>query len=272
MNTLTIPRTDNQDGERPLSLLGAVSVLGLLILWVVLTTRFPGAEGPLVSELKLPGPRLVFQAALQLKWNLVIYSATTLFRVVAGLCIGSGIGLLTGLGMTRYKVFRDLLYPIIEALRPCPPIALIPFVIFYLGLGSQGQIFIVGLGCFMIFVITTLESVKTVEPKFIQAAQSLGADSLSVFRAVILPAITPHLVAAARVAAAASITLTCAAEYLGAQGGLGFLIRNARTTLNTESILLGIILLATISWLLDFAIRSIGAGATRWLERPFEQN
>lgn len=246
-----------------------ITVITAVIGWIVLTVPLLGRTEPLVEPLKLPGPMLLWQAICQLKWKLLTYSATTLLRVVAGLLSGAIGGVLLGLLMTRFRIVMSVFDPLIEALRPCPPIALIPFVILWFGLGTSGQIFIVGLGCFMVVVVTTINAVSSVNVQLIRAAYSLGADSLTVYRAIVCRAITPHLVSAIRIASATGFGLTVAAEYLGAQGGLGFLIRNARTTLNTESIMLAIILLGVESYLVDSVIRFWGRRSTAWLDGTF---
>jgi ABC-type nitrate/sulfonate/bicarbonate transport system permease component len=123
----------------------------------------------------------------------------------------------------------------------------------------------------MVVVVTTVNAVASVDVRLVRAAYSLGADSLTIYRAIVCQAIAPHLVAALRVASATGFGLTVAAEYLGAQGGLGFLIRNSRTTLNTESILLAIVLLGIESFIVDFTIRFWGKRNTAWLDSAFEE-
>jgi ABC-type nitrate/sulfonate/bicarbonate transport system permease component len=249
--------------------LGIVTIVLVVLLWIALTTVLPGHSGPTVEPLKLPGPMLVWQAAAQLRGNLIGFSLVTLLRVLVGLGLGAILGTATGLVMTRSRVITAILDPLIEGLRPCPPVALIPFIILWLGLGTLGEVAIIGLSCFMVTVVTIVGAVNTVDRRYVRAALSLGADMLSVYRTVIWPAIVPSLIGGLRVAAATAFGATVAAEYLGAQGGLGYMIRNARVTLDTESVLLGIILLGIESWLVDQGIRVLGNLSSSWQDRPF---
>ena len=102
-------------------------------------------------------------------------------------------------------------------------------------------------------------------PVFIRVSKSLGADDLTVYKSVIIPAIIPNILPSIRVALASSFALTVAAEYLGAQGGLGYLIRNARTILQTETILLAAIILGLESLISDLIIRAIFKRFTGWI-------
>ena len=254
---------------RRYSLYSISSVLALLVLWCLLTASWPG-RGVLVDSLKLPSPLMVVNAAINLKWNLLSYSTVTFCRVMAGLVLGGILGVFTGLIMTRYQTISAILDPLVEALRPCPPVALIPFVILWGGLGMRGQVGLISLSTFMVMLVSTTVSVNGVDKRYVWAARSLGADIFSVYTTIIWPSIVPHLLSGLRVAAGTAFGVGVASEFLGAQGGLGFMVRNARITLSTESVLLGILLIGLESWLLDRGIRALGDRSTRWQDRPFD--
>ena len=260
-------RTKTGSGKYRLVSIASIAVI--VIMWIALTAVLPGRSTPLVESLRLPSPSLVWQAAVQLHENLFQFSLVTLLRVTSGLSTGAISGTLIGFAMTRSRMLSAILDPLIEGLRPCPPVALIPFIILWVGLGTPGEVFIIGLSCFMVTVVTVIGAVNGVERRYVRAALSLGADTMSIYRTVIWPSILPSLISGLRVAAATGFGATVAAEYLGAQGGLGYMIRNARVTLNTESVLLGIILLGAESWLMDAGIRFLGNLSTRWQDRPF---
>lgn len=257
LNSVRVHSTAKKKGAK---IAGWLNILILLILWYFVTPRF-------IDPLFLPSPSLVWESLVSLKNELPFYASITLFRVTTGFLLGSMIGLLIGLVMNWSKSISALLDPLIEVIRPLPPIVLIPFFIFWFGLGDLSQIVLIGLGCFMVMVVSTVVTARNVSPVYIRAARSMGASTFYIYRTCTLPAILPTLVSGLRVGAATGFGLTVAAEYLGAQGGLGYLIRNARTTLQTETILLAAILLGLESWGVDRLIRAIGFHFTRWVER-----
>lgn len=199
--------------------------------------------------------------------SIMSFSFTTWYRVLVGLLIGSLVGFSVGLLMTWFRVIEYFLDPFIELIRPIPPIALTPFFILWFGLGDMGQLLLVSLGCFMVIVVTTVVAVRNTSPIYVRAAKSLGANSLQVYKTIFIPAIMPNIASAIRVASATGFGLTVAAEYLGAQGGLGYMIRNARVTLQTESILLAAILLGIESLITDQFLRIIFNRITQWVPK-----
>nr|WP_255411823.1 ABC transporter permease [Cryobacterium sp. M91] len=185
-------------------------------------------------------------------------------RVIVSWAAGSILGILTGLAMARSQVLRFALTPLIEALRPVPPVALIPFVILWFGIGDNGKIFLGALACFMVMVVNTTVAVSNVPPVYTQAARSLGASESRIYRTVILPAITPELLSGFRIGSALAFAVIVAAEFLGANDGIGRLIMQASRTLNTSVVLLGTIVIAILAVLLDQVIWRVSARVTRW--------
>jgi taurine transport system permease protein len=247
---------------RPASqLFSWLTVLICIILWFLLTPK------P-VPELLFPSPASVFRAARTLGKGLAVDAAVTLGRVIAGWLAGVIPGILAGLWMTRSRAFFAVANPLIEALRPVPPVALIPFFILWFGLGSAGQILLIAIGCFMVMAVNTFGAVHTIPPIYVRAAASLGASTAAIYRTVIWPAILPSLVSGFRIASALAFALGVAAEFMGAQSGIGFLIMVNRRQLNTNTILLGIIVIGLESFAVDWTIRIFSRYACRWTETP----
>lgn len=235
----------------------------LFILWFLLTPRY-------IPELTFPSPYSVWRGIRALSFNLVGDSLATLLRVLTGWSLGVVFGIVVGLLMTWSKAFQAIVNPIIEVVRPVPPIALIPFFIIWFGLGAEGQIILIALACFMVLAVDTYVSVHNVPPLFIRAAASLRASKGKIYRTIILPAILPSLVSGFRVAAALAFAVGVAAEFMGAQSGIGFLIMVSSRTLNTNVILLGTIILGIESFCFDWAIRRVSRWLMRWSETPIE--
>lgn len=242
--------------------LGFLSLALVLIAWYVLTD----VTGE-ISSLYLPSPTDVWDTLVQVRSTILGHSLVTLKRVLISFSAGSLLGVAVGLIMSRFRIVFALLEPIIEALRPVPPIALIPFFILWFGIGDFGKLLLAGEGCFMVMVISTIEAVRNVPRIYVQAAQSLGARSAFIYHTVIIPAIVPELIAGFRVALALAFALMVAAELMGAQQGLGFMIMVARRSLNTSTILLGIIIIGLEAALADQVLRRLTRRLTAWTER-----
>ena len=242
--------------------LGVATVVTVLAAWYIVTVVMP-----LIPSLFFPSPPDVLRALVELRYSIIQHSLVTLYRVLTSFSVGSMIGILIGLLMSRSRIVYAILDPVIEALRPVPPIALIPFFILWFGIGNFGKLLLSGLGCFMVLVVNTVVAVRNVPPIYVRAVSSLGADPRTIYRTVVVPAIIPSLVSGWRVAAALAFALTVAAELMGAQSGLGFLVMVARRSLQTDVILLSVIILSIEAWFVDRAIRVLSNRVTPWMER-----
>ncbi|GAB3440455.1 taurine ABC transporter permease TauC [Phycicoccus ginsengisoli] len=241
--------------------IGAVVIMMILVVWWLLTdaTRT-------IKPLFFPAPSEVLQALSQVWTTLWLDAVATLARVLGSWALGSALGVLVGLVMVRSRLLFYALTPVIEALRPVPPIALIPFVILWFGIGNSGKLFLGSLACFMVMVVNTIVSAGNVPPVYSRAARSLGAREGQVYRTVVFPAIVPELVSGLRIGSALAFAVVVAAEFLGSEHGIGRLIMQASRTLNTPVVLIGTIIIALESVLLDRLILLASARLTTWSE------
>jgi len=243
--------------------LEALSIVGVFVIWFVATHT-------IVKPLIFPSPESVLDAFYRRSEVIAEYVVATLFRVLLGFCIGSAFGIVNGITLQKSVIMGRLSDPVIEILRPIPPIAMIPFFIIWFGIGDLGKVVLVAAGCSMILLVNTVEAIQHVNPTFIQAALTLGADKNYIYRTVIIPAILPSVFAGLRVALALSFTLAIAAEFMGAQSGLGFMIMQARRFLDTPAIIAGIILVGLLNLGLDRILRYVGSRVLRWSPRMGE--
>ena len=126
---------------------------------------------------------------------------------------------------------------------------------------------IIALGTSVVLGVTTLEAIRNVPTIYVRAALTLGADRQKIYSTVIVPYIIPHLIGAIRVAAAASWGLDVAAEFMGSQAGLGYLIILQQTYLRTAGIVLLVIIYSILAVLMDTIIARLEEKITRWTER-----
>jgi ABC-type nitrate/sulfonate/bicarbonate transport system permease component len=278
MEASTVPTTGGREGQRGIKPGGAlptwlhsigsrvVPLSVVLIIWVVVTEVIG------VNPLFLPGPTLMWSTFLDMLPQLpgaIRYSMT---MILSGFVLGTGAGVLLGLAMAYSWAVRFAAESITDFLRPVPIFALIPLFILWFGIGMMPQVALIAFGCFVIVVVNTSEAIRNVKPLYMQAAYTLGAKRRYAYRTVIVPAIIPEVIGAVRVAAAASFGLDVAAEFLGAQQGLGHLMINNQLYLRTEGILIPIIVFSLLALILDTVLRRSGDYLTRWSERTASEH
>jgi ABC-type nitrate/sulfonate/bicarbonate transport system permease component len=213
----------------------------------------------------LPPPTQVLVAAWELiqsgdLWRHVRDSVKR--ELVAFLWATSSIPL--GIAMGWWKAVEDQVDPLIEMLRPVPPLAWIPLSILWFGIGDVQNQFIIFLGCFFPILINTVQAVKGIEPNLIRASRALGASELSVLWRVVLPAALPQIITGIRVGLGVGWMALVAAELVGANSGLGFLISDARTVLRTDYVIVGMAAIGIIGLAIDSTIRSAARRMLPW--------
>ena len=260
-----LPATDRTAAPfwRSWRLLSIVAILLTFSIWFTITRDGLALVRPII----FPSPVMVIDAALRLNDIILVDVLVTFARVVAGFCAGAALGVGLGLAMSYNEKILYFFDPIVESMRPVPVIAMIPFFLMWFGIDEVGKFLLITLGVFAILVVSTVEAVRNVPRKFTLAAQTLGASKAQWFRTVVVPAIIPELIGPLRVASALSFTLVVAAEFMGAQAGIGYRILEARRMFNTDVILLGVVVIGLMSAVTDTLIRRTTAHVTRWSER-----
>jgi ABC-type nitrate/sulfonate/bicarbonate transport system permease component len=208
--------------------LRAGAVVAFLLLWslasglVVLLKLF--------NPIFLAGPWLVLGRVVELAvtgqlWGHV---AATLERVVVGFATGAVLALALGLPAGQVRGLRNLLEPIVEILRPVPPLAMLPLFIVWVGIGETSKIAFITYATFFPMFLTTVHAVQQVDPLLLRAAASLGARRRQLFFRVALPAALPEILTGIRLGVALSFFVIVISEFIGAEQGLGYLINDGR--------------------------------------------
>ena len=169
-----------------------------------------------------------------------------------------------GVAMGWWKRVHAQLDPLVETLRPIPPLAWIPLSILWFGVGDTQNQFIIFLGIFFPILLNTIAGVRSVEPNLVRAARCLGAGEGAVLRRVVLRAALPQIVTGVRVGLGFGWMALVAAELIGANSGLGFLINDARTLLRTDVVIVGMITIGLVGLALDLLIREFTRRAIPW--------
>ncbi|WP_305972408.1 MULTISPECIES: ABC transporter permease [unclassified Mameliella] len=198
--------------------------------------------------------------------NLLTALGASLFRIAMGFFIGTTLALVIGCLIGWYKVVEYLLDPLIEALRPIPPLAYIPIIIIWFGIGEFSRVLIITIACFMVCVVNVIAGMKNVPQVYVDAASTMGASRFQVFRTVAVPAATPFIITGYRIALAAAWTTLVASELLAAQNGLGFLLQEGRRYFMTDQVMMIIVIIGGCAFIMDRIFRKIQSHLMQWSE------
>jgi NitT/TauT family transport system permease protein len=188
-------------------------------------------------------------------------------RVFLGVSLGIIFAVPVGFMLGWYQNVRTFIDPVINFFRALPPIALIPLVIVYFGIGEVAKIVILFYASFFAGVIVMYEGVAQISPIYVRVARTLGASDSEIFRKVIIPLTVPHMLTALRVALGVAWATLVASELIAAQQGLGALIQNASSFFQLDIIYVGIICIGFIALAMDLALRAVSKRLISWQDR-----
>lgn len=245
--------------------LSLLSLALLLLIWWSIT-----ALG-LISPLFLPAPQQVLSKLLLIAspqgfmdatlWQ---HLAASLTRMLVALFAAAAIGIPVGIAMGLSPAVRGLLDPLIELYRPVPPLAYLPLMVIWFGIGETSKILLIYLAIFAPVTLSTLAGVRNTQQVRIRAAQSLGASCWQLLRWVILPGALPEILTGLRIGLGVGWSTLVAAELIAATRGLGFMVQSAGEFLATDVVLAGIAVIALIAFTLELGLRALQRRLTPW--------
>ena len=243
------------------------SVLAMLFVWWLVT-----ALG-LVKPLFVPAPQLVVQKFFQI-WRegftntaFLEHILISTARVFGAFLLACLIGLPLGLAMGMSPLIRGIFDPPIEFYRPIPPLAYLPLMIIWFGIGETSKVLLIFLSVFAPVVLGARSGVKSAAIEQIHAAYSFGATRWQVMRHVILPSAMPEILTAMRVGIGFGWTTLVAAEMVAATSGLGYMVLSASQFLQTSVVIMGIFVIATIAFAFDLLMRFLERRLVPWKGR-----
>ncbi|NVH62889.1 taurine ABC transporter permease TauC [Pseudomonas simiae] len=240
------------------------TLVALLIIWWAVT-----ATG-VIEPLFLPPP----SAVLQKGWLLATtgYMDSTLWQhlnaSLSRIGLGLGFAVLTavpvGIAIGSNRIARGILDPLIEFYRPIPPLAYLPLIVIWCGIGELSKVLLIYLAIFAPIAIATATGVRTVDPAKLRAAQSLGATRAQLIRHVILPSALPDILTGVRIGLGVGWSTLVAAELIAATSGLGFMVQSAAQFLVTDVVVLGILVIALIAFAMEMGLRALQRKLVPW--------
>ncbi len=237
--------------------------LALLALWYAV--RMSG----LVSPALIPTPWDVLTRFWSLLWqgSLAMDILMSTQRVVIGVALGIALAVPVGFLLGWYRQVRAFIDPLINFFRALPPIALIPLVIVYFGIGEPAKVVILFYASFFAGIIVMYEGIAQISPIFVRVARTLGASDGEIFRKVIVPMSVPHVLTALRVALGVAWATLVASELIAAQQGLGAVIQDAAAFFQLDILYVGIICIGFVALAMDTALRAVTRRLVSWQER-----
>jgi ABC-type nitrate/sulfonate/bicarbonate transport system permease component len=240
------------------------AVAAFLVLWSIVSGAVVILQ--LFNPIFLPGPWLVLGNVLDMavRGQLWIHLAATLERVAVGFGTGAGLGVGLGLAAGHLRPIRAVVEPLVELLRPIPPLAVLPMFIVWVGIGETSKIGFITYATFFPIFLTTVTGVRQIDPLLLRAAQSLGARGIGLFTRVILPAALPDILTGLRLGVALAFFVIVISEFIGAEHGLGYLINDGRNFFLVPQMLGAAIVLGLLGYAGNGLVRLLERRLTRW--------
>ncbi|UXB11375.1 taurine ABC transporter permease TauC [Aeromonas dhakensis] len=237
----------------------------LLVLWWLV------ARLELISPLFLPPPAQVLQQFATLAGpqgfmdaTLWQHLAASLQRILIALAAATLCGVTVGLAMGLSPTLRGMLDPLIELYRPVPPLAYLPLMVIWFGIGETSKVLLIYLAIFAPVAMATLAGVQGARQVRLRAARALGANRWQVLWYVIVPGALPDMLTGLRIGLGVGWSTLVAAELIAATRGVGFMVQAAGEFLATDVVLAGILVIALIAFTLELGLRALQRRLTPW--------
>ena len=259
--TVTFGDPSAASGGRLWSLL---SVGALAVLWVLSSVY------EWVNPIFWPAPGAVWDKFIEISsegyrnFTLWEHIGWSLYRILMGFGFGCLVGIPLGFAMGLSRIMRGMFDPIVEFFRPIPPLAFIPLVIIWSGIGERSKILLLFLAALWIMAIAARAGVSSVKLSKIHAAYTLGANRRQLLFRVILPNALPEIFTGMRVAMGVCWGTVVAAELVAAESGVGFMIMVASTFLSTDIVVMGVIIIGIVGYGIDILMRILETRLIPW--------
>ena len=238
------------------------SIAGAFVLWALF--GMVNAELKIINPVMIPSPKDVALAAWELREVIPKDIAISLLRAGEGFLIAAVSGVLLGCLTGSSRIARDIIDPILELLRPIPPLAFLPIFIIWFGLGELSKVLMIAFSAFFVIYVNTYQGVRYADPLLMRAAQSLGASPRRTFFTISLPSAMPEIFTGLRLGMGMSFFVLVAAELLAADSGMGFRIQEARWQFRIDRMIWGAVEIGVIGFLLFALLEKLENRLLAW--------
>ena len=242
---------------------GVLAVFLFLVFWYLITkfTEFGKIFPDPITVLANIGDKLINPLG---KVTLAGHILVSIRRVMLAFAAATVSGILLGVSMGWYPVVEAVFKPVIEFLRPIPPIAWIPISILWYGFSEMSKYFLIFLASFFVIVISVYSGVQPVDTMLIRAAKMLGAKDNQLFSTIIIPSVVPYIFSGLQVALGNSWASIVAAEMVQSNMGVGWIIITGQQSSNMVQIVTGIVCIAVVGMLLVMVMRGLENRLCAW--------
>lgn len=220
-----------------------------------------------VSRALLPSPALVAAATRELIDDGVLFKhiRISVVRLVWGFALSTFLALAVAFVFARVAIARRIVEPPLEFLRQIPPLAMIPLLILWLGIGEAQKIGIITLACFFPIFLGTSGGIAQCDPKLIEVGRVSGLSQGEILRRIVLPAALPSVVIGLRIALGQGWRALVGAELVASSAGLGYMIEDAQNLARTDIVVVGVIVIGVLGLATDWLFRRAIAAAWPWV-------
>ncbi len=240
-----------------------LSFVLVILVWEV------GRATHLINPRLFPSFPSVIKAFIDLMsdGSLIRHISASFLRVIIGFSIGIAAAVVLGFLIGWFRIIRLIVDPLVSFFRALPPIALIPLMIIFFGIGETSKIIVLTYASFFPALVVIYQALVGLDPIYGRAAQTLGVNNREMFRLIILPQLYPHIITACRVSLGVCWATLVAAELIAAQQGIGAMMVDAQNFFQMAPLVLGVLLIGAISLIMDSIVRAIERRATAWQEK-----
>lgn len=241
-----------------------VSLVLFISAWQMLDVV--NAEMDFYNPLLFPSPLDIVTRAAAL-WSTGVlqdHILASVARVFIGVLISFPLAVVLGIGIARSRVVEVIFEPVVELIRPIPPLAVLPLFILWFGIGELSKLMFIAFAAFYIILTTVMLSAVNIDVVLVRAARTLGINGWRFYREIVFPAVAPDLFVGVRLGLSAGFVMIVAAEFIAADVGLGYMINYARAFFRVSDMFVGAFAIGFIGYVVNLALVAIERRMFSW--------
>lgn len=241
-----------------------VSLVLFISAWQVLDVV--NAQLNFYNPLLFPSPLDIATRAAAL-WSTGVlqdHILASVARVFIGVLISFPLAVVLGIGIARSRVVEVIFEPVVELIRPIPPLAVLPLFILWFGIGELSKLMFIAFAAFYIILTTVMLSAVNIDVVLVRAARTLGINGWRFYREIVFPAVAPDLFVGVRLGLSAGFVMIVAAEFIAADVGLGYMINYARAFFRVSDMFVGALAIGLIGYAVNLALVAIERQLFSW--------